>query len=83
MRGAKVQPFFEFAKLFEKIVLIASFCTALRMPKCSHRSTMLRFHPLAWHKISPIPIISITSITSIISNASNASNALNAPIPPH
>ena len=54
MRGAKVQPFFEFAKLFEKIVLIDSFCTAPWMPKCSHRSTMLRFRPLAWNKNSSI-----------------------------
>ena len=38
-------------KIFwEKIVLISSFCTSLRIAKCSHRSTMLRFCNLALHK---------------------------------
>ena len=29
---------------------MSSLCTALRITKCSHRFTMLRFRSLAWHK---------------------------------
>ena len=33
-----------------KTVLIGSFFTNRRTPKCSHRLTMLRFRRLAWQK---------------------------------
>ena len=37
-----------------KTVLIVSFFTNRRTPKCSHRLTMLRFRCLAWQKNSSI-----------------------------
>ena len=38
---------------FKKIVLMSSFCTKLRSPKCSHRLTMLRFRRLASQACPP------------------------------